>query len=248
MTDQQLMNFLDFDESELQANRNNRLSEKQKTRLIKEECGQKGCSTILGVFLLIIAFIGVAIAYVAVTEAGRENLTEGLIFGAGFGCLWPLVWGSIGIASLFRTFAKMEVQVKKAEGPINIVKAIRQSYNSTTHTHSDYSVYELHIGGHAFDVKAGLPGFMMQGDVYAVYYAQFNLKDKKREIISAELLTKAGADVFMSEPVLTDDPEVVEYLRKGDLLRAIKAHRLLHNSSLEEAKSIVREIQVRLGY
>ncbi len=191
MHDEQLMRVFKFDAEELEINRQGGLSPKQKARLKQQAAGAKGCAVTLGVLLLGVALIGLAIAFVAVPEMASFDQTAALLFGAGFGCIWPLVWGGIGLVSMRRAFAKVTAQVKKAEGPINIVKAIRESYNSSTNTHSSYAVHELHIGGCSFDVKERIADVMMQGDVYAVYYADINLEDMEDPILSAELIEKA---------------------------------------------------------
>jgi ribosomal protein L7/L12 len=52
---------------------------------------------------------------------------------------------------------------------------------------------------------------------------------------------------FVPESRLDDDPRIIEQLKKGNLLEAIKIHRQLNNTSLEEAKKAVEEMQGRLG-
>ncbi len=52
---------------------------------------------------------------------------------------------------------------------------------------------------------------------------------------------------FVPETQVTDDPRIIEQLQKGNLIEAIKIHRQLNNSSLEEAKKAVEEMQGRLG-
>jgi hypothetical protein len=192
MGDPQLMKLFDFDESELQANRNGRLSEKQKARLSADEKNQKGCSAILGGFLMLIALVGVGIAVAAIPAIINEDRGAAIAIGVVFGCIWPLVWGGIGFIQVRRAFVKMEVKVRKAEGPINIVKAIREDYNPSTKTHSEYSVYELRVGKRVFEVESEVADVMTQGDVYAVYYADINLDDSEDPVLSAELLEKGG--------------------------------------------------------
>ena len=246
MSDLQLMKFFDFDESELQVNRNGRPSEKQKVRLIKNEKGKKGRAVGMGVFIFIIALIGPAIALGMALSVGSENLILTILFGVGFGFLWPLIYAAIGYVYMRRAFVKMDIQVKNAEGPINVVKSVRKSYNVTTHTHTEYTVHELHVGGRIFEVAPGLSNIMLRGDVYAVYCADFGSKEKS-QVLSAELLTNVSA-AYAPQPALTDDAEVIEYLKKDDTLKAIKAHRTIHNSSFEEARSVVEDIKSRLGY
>lgn len=189
--EEKLMQFFDFDGSELQANRNGRLSEKQKARLVQAEKSQKGCAVTGGILLFVVALVGVAIAVGVVPAIINEDRGAAIAIGAAFGCIWPLVWGGIGFSSFRRVFAKMEVKVEKAEGPVNIVNVIRQEYNPSTKLHSEHSVHELHVGGRTFEVESNLADFMMQGDIYAVYYADINIADSEDPILSVELLAKA---------------------------------------------------------
>jgi hypothetical protein len=48
-------------------------------------------------------------------------------------------------------------------------------------------------------------------------------------------------------PTLADDPRIVEQLKKGDILGAMKVHRQLFNSDVETAREAVLEIKGRLG-
>ena len=191
MSDPQLMKFFDFDESELHANRNGRLSEKQKARLAKDEKSRKGCAVTGGILLFGVALVGLTIAVAAVPAIINEDRGAAIAVGAAFGCLWPLVWGGLGFAQMRGAFSKMEVQVKKVEGPVNIVKTIREEYNPSTEIHSEYSVYELRVGKRVFEIESEIADTMMQGDVYAVYYADINIEDSEDPILSAELLEKA---------------------------------------------------------
>ena len=70
--------------------------------------------------------------------------------------------------------------VRKAEGPVNI---IRQEFNSA-HGHFHTGVY-LQIDDKQFNVDEDLANVMSQGDVYAVYYEYMGSMKKgiKRSII-----------------------------------------------------------------
>ncbi len=46
---------------------------------------------------------------------------------------------------------------------------------------------------------------------------------------------------------VADDPRIVEALKKGDILGAMKVHRQLFNSDVETAREAVLEIKGRLG-
>ena len=188
MSDPQLMSYFNFDETDLQANRSGQLTEKQKGGLVKEDKRDRTGSIIGGGFLILIGLIGLVIAIAA--GAADPDWGFRIGFGLGFGCIWPLVWGGIGVLILRRAFSKFQVQLERAEGPINIIKAERTSTSTDSdgfsHT-SHYFVHELHIGGKSFDVEANLADIMMQGDTYALYFTEGSESD----ILSAELISKA---------------------------------------------------------
>jgi ribosomal protein L7/L12 len=52
---------------------------------------------------------------------------------------------------------------------------------------------------------------------------------------------------FVPEQSPTDDPRIIEQLKKGNLLEAIKIHRELTGAGLAEAKIAVEELKGRLG-
>lgn len=53
--------------------------------------------------------------------------------------------------------------------------------------------------------------------------------------------------ISFTPDVTMDNPQIVEALKKGDLLGAIKIHRQLFNSDLGTAQEAVLEIKGRLG-
>ena len=242
MSNQMLMDQLRFDESDLQLNKKGQLSEKQKQNLQLKESGAKAGSLFLGGIFMFSALMGIALgAYGFIVDYG---LVFRIIMVSVFGCFWTLIWGAAGVMTLSRAFTKIQVKVGKVEGPINIVKVLRREYNSSTETFSEHSVHELLIGGHTFEVRSTLPQIMKQGEVYAVYFAEFNLKEKKKEILSAEWLAPASA-ATAAQTALHDDIEVVEFIKKGDVLGAIRAHRQLHGTNYEDARAAVLDIQSR---
>ena len=52
---------------------------------------------------------------------------------------------------------------------------------------------------------------------------------------------------FAPESLVSDDPLVVDELKKGNLLKAIAVYRQINNVDLEDAKQAVQEMQGRLG-
>ncbi len=52
---------------------------------------------------------------------------------------------------------------------------------------------------------------------------------------------------FVPEAAPGDDPRIIEALKKGKLLDAIRVHREIHGTDYESARAAVEEIQGRLG-
>jgi hypothetical protein len=130
MDDQKLKDLFNFSEEDLQANRQGKLSEKQKQDMLK---GNKS-SPINHVF----AVIGLA------AEMDISKVT-----------------------------------VQKAKGPVNIV------FVDSRHN-SDYDYYSLHIDGEELTITEDQQNIMNKGDVYIVYYDDYDHK-----ILSLEFVSKA---------------------------------------------------------
>ncbi len=171
MNEGPLARLFNFDEGDLFANRNGYLSDQQQARLTREAQDKKKFGRYGGIFLLTFAIVPFAGAFV--------------LWGvwAVAAAAWPIVWGLLGVIALRSSLSTRSFEVKKVEGPVNIVKVV----HSSSGDESSYDEQELHIGGTEFDIdEEGLADCMMQGDTYAVYY----LEDPV-QILSAERLASA---------------------------------------------------------
>lgn len=52
---------------------------------------------------------------------------------------------------------------------------------------------------------------------------------------------------FVPETQISDDPKIIEFIKKGQILEAIKVRRQNTGEGLAEAKDAVEEMQGRLG-
>ena len=52
---------------------------------------------------------------------------------------------------------------------------------------------------------------------------------------------------FVPESAPTDDPRIIELLKKGNKLDAIKLHREIYSSGAQDAIAAINEMQGRLG-
>ena len=181
MQDQKLMNYFKFDESDLQANRNGQVTEKQKAHMIKDS---KSGGIFGNPFALLFLFIGL-IGFVIAVVAGISvpDWTFRITFGLGFGCIWPLAWGGIGIRSLLNTSSSTrQFTVAKVQGVIGTNS--RQIYDgSMEHT--------LLVGGKRFTAEPGLAEAMTLGAQYIIYYYIRDNLDalvSTKNILSAEMI------------------------------------------------------------
>jgi ribosomal protein L7/L12 len=62
-----------------------------------------------------------------------------------------------------------------------------------------------------------------------------------------EFLYKHLGLTFVEDAHPADNPDVIEALRANNMLEAIKRYRMATNASLEEAKSAIEQMRVRLG-
>jgi hypothetical protein len=248
MTDQKLMILLRFDESDLLLNKKGQISEKQKQRLRLMETGSKAGALFLGSIMILSALIGVGLG----TAAGFGWIGAGfgpafrIIMISVFGCFWTLIWGGAGFLIIRRAFARVKTEAKQVEGQVHIVKVSRQIYNSENSITTDHTVFELRVGGRAFEIHPDLATVMIHGDLYAIYFASFNLKGKPNEILSAEWLAPASA-APVPQPISLADSEVVEWVKNGNVLEAIRVHRKIHGSNYEDAKAAIFDVQLRIG-
>lgn len=169
MSDSTLMRYFKFDEADLDANRNGRLSPKQAARLKGERGSFKSKARIIGGVIGLASLAGLAALYLS----GVLNDSGILLYITPLFFLFPL-----GVAGflLFGRFANRDYSVKQVEGPIQL--AMNRTYNKdgTTNQH-----YALRVGGQSFVAEPDLSKVMTDGERYRVYYA-----DDWSEILSAE--------------------------------------------------------------
>ena len=132
MQDQKLMEYLKFDEYDLQADRMGQLTEKQKARLGQENQREKTQSWFAGGFLLLVALGGLVFA----TYAFVMNFDWALRIA--FGCILPLVAGGLAYGFLSAALDKSRVKLQKVEGTVRIVK---ENYSGARgHTYHEHEL------------------------------------------------------------------------------------------------------------
>jgi hypothetical protein len=177
MTDPALRNHFGFDDADLHANRNGRLSQRQVDKRLADAKNTKPGKIGCGVFFMLIALI-FPVSYGINLASDPGNW--GLILGMGCATLfWLAAWGGMGVGMVRNAFLPPVMELASVSGAVNIVGVERRTTSgSSTRT---YTAYELRIGDKKFDVDSKLGNLIRQDDHYAVYY----IKDTQ-EIISLE--------------------------------------------------------------
>jgi hypothetical protein len=180
MQEKNLMDYFQFDESDLNLNRHGSLAERQKTRLTAELKSARTKKTRWAYFIFFLAAIGLVVG-LGIWFVPAAGLGLRIGFTIGFGIVWTTIYGVIGLIFL-PPAAYTDLELANETGRVNIVKV--QSHNSNTHTTD--TRYDLYIGNRRFVVDSRIGNVLIQGDEYTVYY----LKNSSK-IVSAEFVSKA---------------------------------------------------------
>jgi hypothetical protein len=249
MSDQELMSYFKFDETDRLANQAGQISAKQKVRFIAEDRYNKKWGRIGGIFMLVSAALGLALmAYAWIKASGNISM---IVFDLIAGGIWILLWGIIGAIVLARLSSRPEFKIARVQGHARIVDVQSSYANNRIGTHQ-----ELHIGGKRFVATRMLAGRMPEAD-YIVYYfdrpsrnpSGITYPTASEDILSVELFKKADATAAL-EPLAgheAEDDEIIRCIKEGDVAGAIRRHRSMYNSSLEEARKSVEIVKASLG-
>ena len=181
MQKKNLMDYFNFDEGDLNANRNGSLTERQKTRLIAELKSAQLKKTLWAYFLFLMAAVGLALG-IGIWFMPDISLWARIIMTIAIFIMWS-AWLAVLGMSLLPSASYLELELAKETGRVNIVKV--QSYNNTSHTTN--TRYDLYIGeDRRFVMDSRIGNVLVQGDVYTVYYVK-----NSRKIVSAEFVSIA---------------------------------------------------------
>ncbi len=155
MTDKELMNYFDFDESDLNANRNGSLSSRQSACLRQKDQSVRKAFLIVGWISAILVVLPTLILWLigSLSSVGWYSL------------LWIIPCGLLAVL-LIRAGSKSTIYVlRKVEGPIEVIRG--GSYQDPTEIY-----YELRIGDKGFGIGQKLASRLREekGAIYIVYY------------------------------------------------------------------------------
>lgn len=135
-----------------------------------------------------------------------------------------------------------EWTVKRAEGWVRFIKVITKKYFLISAFHILSETYELQVGRRVFEVEWSLLDLIKPDDYYIVYFINLKGNTSKNEILSIEWAASRSTAAKIRS-LTFENMELVDAIKKGDLLKAIHLHRKLYDSNYETAKHAVENIQ-----
>lgn len=175
MSDQQLRTALNFDESDLGANRAGRLTPRQTKVVSRSEQLDTIISVSMGIFFLLVALV---FSYGPVSNLLAHGFppaslsaddTKGLAIVGG---LW-LVMGLLAVAYFIKAFKKTDRAVLKTQGKASFAKVEKRIENSDGSLIRNELHYDMHVGGVRFnEINEKLMEFIEPNTTYVFYYVE----------------------------------------------------------------------------
>ena len=189
MSDMKLREFLKFDESDLLANRNGKLSENQK-KMLAERRKSEVMRWIIVLVVYLASLAGI-LFLVSKTTPLLADLSVATIFKTLPG---PAIVVLILLIFLlyYKIFRGYDDTLKSMQGEVQFVRVERQEkdYARSDSSHDIYKTvqaYEMHVADIIYgDVNETFAGLIKQGDIHKFYYT------KDGGILSGELVKKGG--------------------------------------------------------
>jgi len=165
MNEQRLKKLFHFNENDLFANRNGRLSQNQKLRLTEAAREEKKAARDSAVILIVIAAFGFGMGLLIVVTA--PVVEAKILIGLILCVLWPLGWGARAWRAGRTRTPEMANPVRSARGRVHIERAGDD--------------FILEVEGRQFDVDQDVAQAMEEGEEMYIYFSE-----ETAEILSVE--------------------------------------------------------------
>lgn len=172
MNDRRLKTYFNFEEADLLANRNGRLSEKQKKRLMADARLEQKSARESAMIVFTVGAAGMATGLLIVVNA--PTLAGQIIVGLLLCVVWPGVWGWKAWTVMRSSDPAGEDQIRAARGRVDVVKY--EDANGSVD-------YVLRVDGIEFDLVNKPSGVIADGEECILYFLE-----KTEEILSVEIL------------------------------------------------------------
>lgn len=169
-----LEEYFDFDEDDLAANRDKRLSQKQIARLDALRKHKPGFEWGIGALLFVFAAAGIYAAGVSLFQ--DVSIGARIVFVLIFGVIWPYFFVKLGWVMIDSTRPGRDVHVKVERGRLRIEP--RDGRDIVPY-------YDLRVGDRTVEVEDDLSNLVEEGETYAMYYLA-----KTKGVLSMERIDK----------------------------------------------------------
>lgn len=174
---QKLQEYFKFTQSDLQANRQGRVTENQQAH-VKGRV-QRFNSRIF-IFVAVLLMISAGVFFAVRLASGSGNSEGGFPTSFLFGPAITIIILIVFVAT--RTNKKNDFSLKKAEGTVNFVWVERRVANQDNTGYKTEKSLEMRVDGVSFNVSKNLTDIINQGDNVRIYYTGGG------EIVSAEFV------------------------------------------------------------
>jgi hypothetical protein len=159
MTETELMHYFDFDNADLQANRNGQLSDRQRVKLEGERRSFRNAARVSGLVIAAgsLVLLAVIIGLGMIDRSPFLEIVIPLLFVAPIGFAAYLIAGR---------YQGAPFAVKRLEGPVHLRPSATGSRIGTGARR-----YALLVDEHTFSVSPELQRVIRDGERYRVYYA-----------------------------------------------------------------------------
>lgn len=169
-----LRKFYEFDDDDLYANRQYRLSDRQRKGMDDRAAFVKKGGTKLAIYLygLTALFACIMIPLGLLLVLALNDWKNGLM-ALGASALWIVIFGGMGLFMQFVGNPKpgQSNAVRGVSGPVSLSQEERQS--SGHHGTGHYTVHFMTVGGATFELDDELVGKIKEGENYAIYYSNY---------------------------------------------------------------------------
>lgn len=179
MAEEQLMDFLHFDQADLTANRTGKFTVRQQDRLVQDDKRNRLFMTVGGGVAAAVALFSLIFGIVSIINS--HSATTGLTYGVALGVVVPLIFGAVAARSFWKGLGPHQIRLASVQGPVDLKRR-----EGTDEDGRHFTVVNLRVGGRKFDVRPGLEKIMVEGTEYKVYYIEGT-----NTILSAEALGRA---------------------------------------------------------
>ncbi len=171
---EKLQEYFDFTESELEENRQGRVTEEQGL-IIKERTQKYNNLALAGTLILLAVAFGIILN--STSDVKDYPIMDAMTVPI-------IIAGGVVIFLLLRTASKNDFTVQKVEGKVNFAWVEERTRGSWKTGDTPVSRFKMRVGGKSFDVREELMDIIDPGERYRFFYTSGG------DILSVEVLEK----------------------------------------------------------